>query len=131
MDGIEKASTPRMWTTPTSATTGPARWKGGQIMLDHYFYTEDEDFLRTTLLPLAEAFTRFYDLHYPRDEKGKILFKPAQALETWQKAVNPLPEIAGLKFVLNGRQSPAAQVDRRGEARPVETVARRRAPGFP
>jgi hypothetical protein len=42
----------------------------------------------------------FFDQHYPRDEQGKIRFEPAQSLETWHEAVNPLPEIAGLKYVL-------------------------------
>ncbi|MCD6350903.1 MAG: hypothetical protein J7M26_02180, partial [Armatimonadetes bacterium] len=42
----------------------------------------------------------FYDEHYPRDDGGKLLLKPAQALETWQKAINPLPPIAGLKYDL-------------------------------
>ena len=80
-------------------------WQGGieltAMMLDYYQYTPDEAFLTETLLPLADAIIRFYDQHYPRDEHGKIVFKPAAALETWFNAVNPLPEIAGLRFVLN------------------------------
>ncbi len=70
------------------------------IMLDYYAYTQDASFAKTTLLPFAEAVIRFFDKHYERDDRGKILFKPAQALETWHEAVNPLPEIAGLRFVL-------------------------------
>src|SRR5439155_22272048 len=31
----------------------------------------------------------------------KIRFEPAQALETWHEAINPLPEIAGLRYGLN------------------------------
>jgi len=53
------------------------------IMLDYYFYTSDDEFARTVLLPLAENIITFYDQHYPRDKHGKILFEPAQALETW------------------------------------------------
>ncbi len=41
-----------------------------------------------------------FDLHYPRDAGGKIRFEPAQSLETWHEAVNPLPEIAGLRYTL-------------------------------
>ncbi len=81
-------------------------WSGGHeltaMMLDHYSYTQDRGFLDETLLPLGGSIARFYDLHYPRDENGKIRFEPAQSLETWQEATNPLPEIAGLRFVLDG-----------------------------
>jgi len=81
-------------------------WSGAlelvALMLDYVAFTGDEDFARATLLPLADAVVAFYDHHYPRDDAGKILFKPAQSLETWQQAVNPLPPIAGLEFVLGG-----------------------------
>ena len=66
-------------------------------MLDQYDFTQDSRFARETLLPLAEAITTFYDEHWKRDAAGKIRFDPAQSLETWQSAVNPLPEIAGLR----------------------------------
>ncbi len=72
------------------------------MMLDYRAYTQDDDFARTMLLPLADAVVTFYDRHYARDEAGKVLFEPAQALETWQKAINPLPPIAGLRFTLQG-----------------------------
>jgi hypothetical protein len=79
-------------------------WQGGleltAMMLDYYAYTQDKAFAKDTLLPLAEATTEFYTKHYPRDAKGKILLKPAQALETWQDVVNPMPEIAGLQYDL-------------------------------
>jgi len=52
-------------------------------------------------LPLAEPILAFYDKHHPRDANGKLLLKPAQSLETWQKAINPLPPIAGLRVVLD------------------------------
>jgi hypothetical protein len=51
-------------------------------------------------MPIADAVTEFFDLHFPRDAAGKIRFEPAQALETWHEASNPLPEIAGLRYVL-------------------------------
>jgi hypothetical protein len=80
-------------------------WSGGleltALMLDYYDHTQDEAFLRDTLLPLAGPIVTFFDQHYPRDEQGKIRFEPAQSLETWHEAVNPLPEIAGLKYVLS------------------------------
>lgn len=78
-------------------------WSGGleliALMLDCYAYTRDADFARTTLVPLTEAILTFTDRHYPRRE-GKLLFKPAQSLETWQDVENPLPEIAGLRYLL-------------------------------
>ncbi len=79
-------------------------WSGGleliAIMLDAWAHTRDEQLLAETLLPIADAVTEFYDRHYRRDENGKIRFEPAQSLEMWHEAVNPLPEIAGLRFIL-------------------------------
>lgn len=80
-------------------------WSGGiemtAMMLARYQYTQDTDFARKTLLPFADAITTFYDEHWKRDKNGKIRFAPAQSLETWQHGVvDPLPEIAGLRYVL-------------------------------
>src|SRR5690606_36963334 len=66
----------------------------------YFLHTQDEEFAREQLLPIADAVTEFYDLHYPRDDHGCIHFHPAQALETWHEATNPLPEIAGLQCLL-------------------------------
>ncbi|NQT27156.1 hypothetical protein HQ585_17510 [candidate division KSB1 bacterium] len=80
-------------------------WSGGLelscFMLDYYAFTQDQEFLNAILLPMVGNIVTFYDQHYTRDKRGKIRFFPAQALETWWECVNPLPEIAGLKFVLN------------------------------
>ncbi len=70
------------------------------LALERFDFTSDRDFARTALLPLADAILIFFDEHYPRDTSGKILLQPSQSLETWQKATNPLPDIAGLMFVL-------------------------------
>ena len=79
-------------------------WQGGieltAKMLDYYEATQDEKFLRETLLPLAEGVATFYDQHWHRDDKGRIRLDPACALESVHNAVNPLPEIAGLHYVL-------------------------------
>ena len=79
-------------------------WSGGiemtAMMLDRFACTLDRSFARDTLIPFADAITTFYDQHWKRDEHGKIRFDPAQSLETWHVAVNPLPEIAGLRYVL-------------------------------
>jgi hypothetical protein len=81
-------------------------WSGGlelsTMMLEQYAVTQNKKFLTDTLLPIADAVVRFYDQHWKRDERGKILFDTAQSLETWQTATNPLPIIAGLKYTLRG-----------------------------
>jgi hypothetical protein len=69
-------------------------------MLDRYAYAPDPDFLQRALLPVADDVTLFFDEHWPRDERGRIRFAPAQSLETYHTAVNPAPEIAGLRAVL-------------------------------
>ncbi len=71
-----------------------------RMMLDYAEHTGDTGFVRDTLMPHADEVTKFYDLHYPREANGKIRFDPAQSLETWHAAVNPLPEIAGLRTQL-------------------------------
>ena len=71
------------------------------MMMDYQQHTQDKRFLRDALVPMAESVITFYDKHYERDAEGKIRFNPAQSLETWPDALNPLPEIAGLRFVLN------------------------------
>lgn len=80
-------------------------WQGGieqtLMMFDYFEYTQDTTFARNILMPHAEEITKFYDQHYQLDNLGKIVFAPAQSLETWHVALNPTPEIAGLSYVLN------------------------------
>ena len=79
-------------------------WQGGlelsAMMLEQYANTQERQFATDTLLPLTTAIVQFYDHHYERDAKGKLHFAPAASLETWHVATNPLPEIAGLRYVL-------------------------------
>ena len=79
-------------------------WQGGieltLILLEYYAHTSDRETAKEMLVPIADAVSEFYDLHYPRGADGKIRFEPAESLETWHEAVNPLPEIAGLRYVL-------------------------------
>ena len=79
-------------------------WSGGielcLVLYEYWRYTGDEAIAREFLLPIADAVTEFYEKHYPRDLDGRIRFEPAQSLETWHWAINPLPEIAGLAYVL-------------------------------
>jgi hypothetical protein len=72
-----------------------------QQMLDEYDVTQDAGFARQNLVPFADAIVTFYGEHWPRGADGKIHMEPAQSLETYQlTAVNPTPDIAGLKNVL-------------------------------
>ena len=70
------------------------------MMMDYYDFTRKESFAKDTLVPFVSEILEFFDKHWHRDIEGKILFTPAQALETYQTAVNPTPDIAGLKFVI-------------------------------
>ncbi len=81
----------RYWTGSLELTT---------VMLDRYDFTQDPEFARRTLVPLADPLITFLSRYWKRDANGKIRFDPAQSLETYHVAVNPLPEIAGLGFVL-------------------------------
>jgi hypothetical protein len=65
-----------------------------------YRYAGDEAFLSETLLPIAEAVLDYYDQHFERKD-GKLHITPAQVIEQWWSAVNPMPELAGLRACLN------------------------------
>ncbi len=82
-------------------------WQGGlellAVLLEAYATEGDEALLRDSLLVLAGPILRFYKGFYTgRDEAGKMRLAPAQSLETWMDVVNPLPDIAGLHWVLAG-----------------------------
>jgi hypothetical protein len=69
-------------------------------MLDRYDNTQDADFARTSILPMADAVVTYYNEHWKRGSDGKILFEPSQSIETYQTATNPTPDIAGLMSIL-------------------------------
>lgn len=79
-------------------------WQSGiemiAIMLAYCDYSGDTVFRDQKLLPFAWEILRFYEVHWPRDSQGKIHFFPLSSLEAIQNATNPMPEIAGLHFVL-------------------------------
>jgi hypothetical protein len=79
-------------------------WDGGielvAMMLDYYDMTQDTKFRDHTLIPFATQIIAFYDQHWQRGADGKILFHPAQALETWWDCTNPTPDVAGLHDVI-------------------------------
>jgi alpha-L-fucosidase 2 len=96
------------WDNP--ATEPQSHWQRYHIqgtlevisqMLDEYDITQDAAFAGKNIVPFADAIVTFYDEHWPRDADGKIRMSPTQSLETYQlDAVNPTPDIAGLKSVL-------------------------------
>ncbi|MBA3937608.1 MAG: hypothetical protein H0X38_09105, partial [Planctomycetes bacterium] len=94
------------WGNPGPELTNP--WIGRHfnngpellmMLLDTWELHRDEALATGTLLPLAEAYTVWFDQHWPR-VGGKLRFAPSEALETRQHAVDPLPDIAGLMQVL-------------------------------
>lgn len=70
------------------------------MMHDYVDYTNDTSFAKEFLTPHAWEVLQFYDKHYHLDNNGKMHLGPAQSFETWQVALNPLPEIAGLSYTL-------------------------------
>ncbi|MDR1371619.1 MAG: DUF5703 domain-containing protein [Dysgonamonadaceae bacterium] len=72
------------------------------MALDFYRYSRNETFMRDTVIPLAREVIRFFDLHYERDGKGKLVFYPSQVLETWWEATNPATDISGLHYLIDG-----------------------------
>lgn len=105
-------------------------WQSGLeislMMLDYYSFAQDGKFLQETLLPVVTEIVKFYDLHWGRDNKGKILFDPAMALETYNTAVNPLPEIVGINKIctelLNLSQSAISSAQRKQYTRLISEL---------
>ena len=93
-------------TKPEPANSYISRYWNGSleliaVMLDRYDFTQDLNFAKNTLVPLADPLISFLDQYWQKhDANGKIIFDPAQSLETWHVAVNPLPEIAGFRYLL-------------------------------
>ena len=71
------------------------------MMCVYYEHTRDRNFLNEILLPCADEFLRFYELHYPqRDSAGKMILAPAGTVETYHDVTNPNTEVTALRFVL-------------------------------
>jgi alpha-L-fucosidase 2 len=87
--------------------------------------------LHGTLLPLAREYLAFFAAYWPeRDADGRMVIAPAMALETWQDSAQPLPEIAGLGWVLDRLLAlPSNQLTE--EDRSAWTTMRRALPRIP
>jgi hypothetical protein len=70
------------------------------MMLDYYEHTQDKTFAKETLLPFANLGLTFFTNHFPRDKDGKLLLSPDNSIEMYWMVNNPLPDIAGLHYVL-------------------------------
>jgi alpha-L-fucosidase 2 len=71
------------------------------MMIDNVNYKGDKAFRDNVLVPFAREILLFFDKHYLRGADGKIRLEPAQVLETWWIAVNPAPDVAGLRFCVD------------------------------
>jgi hypothetical protein len=71
------------------------------MMLDYANFTGDTAFRDNVLVPFAREVLLFFDKHYARGEDGKLRLEPAQVIETWWIAINPAPDVAGLRFCLD------------------------------
>ena len=71
------------------------------MMLEYVKYSGDEAFRDGVLVPFAREILLFFDKHYARAPDGKLRLDPAMVLETWWIAVNPAPDVAGLRFCLD------------------------------
>jgi hypothetical protein len=84
------------------------------LMCEYYEHTRDKQFLDEILLPCADEFLKFYELHYPgRDAAGKMVLAPAGTVETYQNVTNPNTEVTALRFALVRLLSFEIDVERR------------------
>jgi hypothetical protein len=71
-----------------------------QLMLDRAAYSGDDTFLAERALPMARETLLYFDTRFKRDDKGKLLITPTQAVETyWHEVVNDAPVVGGLHAV--------------------------------
>ncbi|KJD35092.1 hypothetical protein PW52_12175 [Tamlana sedimentorum] len=66
---------------------------------ERYDYTLDETFAKEKFIPFASEIVTFFDKHWPHKD-GKLYFPDVHVLESFRKADNPMPFIAGLRSVL-------------------------------
>ena len=72
------------------------------MMIDYYNFTGDAEFLRKELLRQADAYLTWWDQHWERREDGMINMYPSYSCETFWNCQNPTPDLAGLKWCLDG-----------------------------
>jgi len=71
------------------------------IMCEYYEHTRDRKFLDEVLLPCADEFLKYYEVHFPkRDAKGIMQMEGVGCAETYQGVTNPCTEIGCMKYLL-------------------------------
>lgn len=98
---------------PTRVQIGDYKWMGYHnthfnsglelcyMAIKYYRHTGDEKFFKETMLPFCRQVLLFYALHFPRESDGKLNIEPSQALETYWYTKNNMPDVAGLRAVLD------------------------------
>ena len=71
------------------------------MMTDYVNFTGNTAFRDSIMVPFAREILLFFDKHYLRGKDGKLRIDPGQVVETWWLAVNPSPDVAGLRFCLD------------------------------
>lgn len=72
------------------------------IMCEYYEHTRDKKFLKEVLIPCADEYLKFYEIHFPkRDGNGIMQMEGVGCAETYQGVTNPCTEIGAMKYVLN------------------------------
>ena len=71
------------------------------LMLDYFDYTQDKQFFDTKLVPMAREVLLYYLTRFEKDQNGKLVISPTQAVETyWYNVTNDMPSVAGLHNVV-------------------------------
>jgi hypothetical protein len=71
------------------------------IMCEFYEHTHDRKFLEEVLLPCADEFLKFYEVHFPkRNASGIMQMEGVGCAETYQGVTNPCTEIGCMKYLL-------------------------------
>ena len=71
------------------------------IMCEYYEHTLDRRFLDEVLIPCADEFLKFSELHFPkRNDQGIMQMEGVGCVETYQGVTNPCTEIGAMKFLL-------------------------------
>jgi hypothetical protein len=71
------------------------------MMTDYVNFTGNTTFRDSIMVPFAREILLFFDKHYLRGKDGRLRIDPGQVVETWWLAVNPSPDVAGLRFCLD------------------------------
>lgn len=69
------------------------------LMLDYYDFYKDEEFLKESLIFIRDLLL-YIETRFPSLQDGKMQIGPINAVETYRDTVNPVPVVAGLRYVI-------------------------------